>query len=72
MIIQDKVLNEWVIYSAYDFMEKFNIKDDLDNYCNDDELIEHHLEIDKRNFKIRFGWSVEYHDDCWFIEEIEK
>ncbi|HUS49318.1 MAG TPA: hypothetical protein VMZ91_04090 [Candidatus Paceibacterota bacterium] len=66
MIVQDKILNQWVVYSADDFMEKFNIKDDLDNYCNDDELIEHHLEIDKRNFRIRFD-----NEECWFIDEVE-
>jgi len=66
MIVQDKILNQWVVYSADDFMEKFNIKDDLDNYCNDDELIEHHLEIDKRNFRIRFD-----NEEGWFIDEVE-
>lgn len=71
MIIQDNIINEWVVYSAFDFMEKFNIKDDIENWATDDELIEHHLEQSKRSFKIRFGWSDEHQENCWFITEVE-
>ena len=71
VIIVDDVLNEWTIYSANDFMARFGIDDDLDNFASDDDLIVYYLEKDSRKFKLDFRWSKEYHDDCWFIKEIK-
>jgi len=82
-IINENIKEKWVIYSAFDFMDRFGIKkeleakgidwnDYLEKFDSDDDLIMHHLEKDNRKFKVRFGWSVEYHDDCWFIEEAGK
>ena len=71
MIITDDIKNEWEIYSAEQFMKEFNIKDNLDNWACDSELIEHHLEQDKRKFKIRFVEVGNQYTEYWLIQEIK-
>ena len=73
MIVEDNYLNEWDIYDAEQFREKFNIKEKRDDDECDEEFITRHLESDKRKFRVTFMESSrgKCYEEFWRIQEVE-
>ena len=74
MILNDEVINEWIIYSAYEFKKKFKIKEKRDdNECDEDYIMEH-LKKDKRKFRVYFNESArgKAEEEYWVIKEVKK
>jgi len=75
MIIEDKILNEWDIYSAEEFKEIFCIAEpfDIENGECDEDYIRGHLGADERKFRVTFMESARdnAYEEFWRIQEVE-
>ena len=75
MIIEDKILHEWDIYSADQFKEEFGIAEpfDIEKGECDEEYIKGHLQADERKFRVTFMESGRNncYEEYWRIQEVE-
>ena len=73
MIVEDKILHEWDIYSADEFKEVFGIAEERDEDEFDEDYIMGHLEADERKFRVTFMESArnKCYEEFWRIQEVE-
>ena len=73
MIIEDKILNEWDIYSADEFKKVFCIAEERDENECDEDYIMGHLGADERKFRVTFMESArnKCYEEFWRIQEVE-
>jgi len=73
MIIEDKILHEWDIYSADQFKEEFGIAEERDETECDEDYIMGHLDADERKFRVTFMESGRNncYEEYWRIQEVE-
>lgn len=72
-LINNKVINEWEIYSAEQFRKEFLVREKREDTECDEDFIMRHLQLDDRIFRVTFNKDPKgnAYAEFWRIQEIQ-